>query len=58
MVTGPMPRNPNATRPKANTGAAFISSGGKPRADRVADGHQRHHRQSQPERAEVAGHQS
>ena len=24
MVTGPMPRKPNATRPKANTGAAII----------------------------------
>ena len=26
IVTGPMPRKPNATRPKANTAAAFISS--------------------------------
>src|SRR5215475_3858304 len=25
MVTGPMPRNPNATRPKANTAGATIS---------------------------------
>src|SRR2546421_8756202 len=24
IVTGPIPRNPNATRPKANTGAATI----------------------------------
>ncbi len=24
MVTGPMPRNPKATRPKANTASAFI----------------------------------
>src|ERR1035441_4012778 len=23
MVTGPMPRNPNATKPKANTGGGF-----------------------------------
>ena len=26
MVTGPMPRNPNATRPNANTAGASISS--------------------------------
>ena len=26
MVTGPMPRNPNATRPKANTAGASISA--------------------------------
>ncbi len=25
MVTGPMPRKPNATRPKANTAGAIIS---------------------------------
>ena len=24
MVTGPMPRNPNATRPKANTAGATM----------------------------------
>ena len=26
IVTGPMPRNPNATSPNANTGAAIISA--------------------------------
>ena len=26
MVTGPMPRKPNATRPKANTAGAIISA--------------------------------
>ena len=26
MVTGPMPRKPNATRPKANTAGASISA--------------------------------
>ena len=26
MVTGPMPRKPNATRPKANTGGASMSA--------------------------------
>ena len=26
MVTGPMPRKPNATRPKANTAGAFMIS--------------------------------
>ena len=26
MVTGPMPRNPKATRPKANTAGASISA--------------------------------
>jgi len=31
MVTGPMPKNPNATKPKAKTaGARVISSGGGP----------------------------
>src|SRR5215467_4108481 len=30
MVTGPIPRKPKATRPKAKTGAASIMSGGNP----------------------------
>ncbi len=28
MVTGPMPRKPKATRPKAKTGAANLNAGG------------------------------
>ena len=40
MVTGPMPRKPNATRPKANTAGAFMISLDALRADAVGDAHE------------------
>ncbi len=58
MVTGPMPRKPKATRPKANTAGASISAPRPKRADVVADGHQQHHGEAQPVGAEVAGHEA
>ena len=62
MVTGPMPRKPKATRPKANTAGASIS--GLPSASvaprpvpltRVGDAHQAGDHQAHPEGGEVAG---
>jgi len=43
MVTGPMPRKPNATRPKANTGAAIIRPPSPILLDQIAYRHQDHH---------------
>jgi len=45
MVTGPMPRKPKATNPKANTAGAsiWVRVHG---ADQVAKGHQEDHRQA------------
>ena len=58
MVTGPMPRKPKATRPKANTGAAIIRFAETAEADEVADGHQRDHGQAQVVGGEIAGHEA
>ena len=41
MVTGPMPRNPKATKPNANTAGRRIMCAESQLADEVADGHQR-----------------
>ncbi len=40
IVTGPMPRKPNATRPNANTAGAIISAPRPVEADEVRDRHQ------------------
>ena len=58
MVTGPMPRNPNATRPNAKTAGASISDAEAHHRHVVGDGHQAHDRQAQPVGAEVAGHEA
>ena len=55
IVTGPMPRKPNATRPNANTAGASISAPRPQRADAVGDAHQRDDAQAEPVGAEVAG---
>ena len=62
MVTGPMPRKPKATRPKAKIAGADHD---RPeiiaealRADEVGDRHQAHDRQAQPVGAEVARHEA
>ena len=39
MVTGPMPRKPKATKPKANTAGAHHERAQAQRADEVGDGH-------------------
>ena len=56
IVTGPMPRNPNATRPNANTGArSHQRAEAGPSSDVVGNAHQRHDAQPEPVGAEVAG---
>ena len=58
MVTGPMPRKPNATRPKAKTAGASISAPRPIVLTTIGDGHQRHDGEAQPVGAEVAGHEA
>ena len=60
MVTGPMPRKPKATRPKANTGAARASARrrGPCVLTHVRDAHQRDDDDAHPVGAEVAGDQA
>ena len=53
IVTGPMPRKPNATRPNANTAGATIRAAQPGSADDVGDAHQAHDRHAQPVGAEV-----
>ena len=56
MVTGPMPRKPKATRPKAKTaGATMQRAPGPVVADQVGDAHQDDDGHAQPVGAEVAG---
>ena len=54
----PMPRNPNATRPNANTAGASISAPKPKPLIQEPMAIKRHHRQAQPVGAEVAGHQA
>ena len=57
MVTGPMPRKPKATRPKAKTAGAVIGAS-SPRpcvADAVGDAHEGDDDEAHPVGAEVAG---
>ena len=58
MVTGPMPRKPNATRPNANTAGAFMISSTPSDADAVGDAHQGGDHEAHPVGAEVAGGQA
>ena len=58
MVTGPIPRKPNATRPKANTAGRHHDSSETVRADAVSDAHQEQNRGSKPVGAHIAGHES
>ena len=56
IVTGPMPRKPNATRPNANTAGAIMPMSAKPRLlTRYGDAHQQHDAHAEPVGAEVAG---
>ncbi len=63
MVTGPMPRKPKATRPKAKTGAAKTkfrrhqSHDGRIFRYQIGDKHQKHDGQAFPESGEVTGNQ-
>ncbi len=54
MVTGPMPRKPNATRPNAKTAGAIIKWARPRFADQVADGHQHDHGQAEVVCGEIA----
>ena len=58
MVTGPMPRKPKATRPKANTAGASMMSLQTLRAHQVADAHEHHDGEADVVGAEVAGHET
>ena len=58
MVTGPMPRNPNATNPKAKTAGATMSVPSPGRAHAISGCHQRRIAMSKPIRAHVARHKT